>query len=169
LSSADVAPRSQLSRRRIIKASSSFFNLEIGLIGFVSASLLLLINVWGTGYIAWHAAFIRLGLSIGYHLFVTKMAEHLTRFSRSHLGQLFWANLFPNTVYNAIQYPIFVALGVPRPFWSVFPFWCISLITFTQIVKYARKGYEPGVLDIAIGLWYDLARLFGSKKAERFS
>ena len=155
-----MTPKPRLSRLRFIRVSSHFFNLELGLVGFVSAFLVLLINFVGTGYIAWHAALIRLSLSIGYHLFLPKLTERLSRLGRSLLGRQFWANLVPNTLFNLIQYPIFVELGLPRPFWSVFPFWLIAVITFTQIVKHGRNGYEPGILDIAHGLWQDASRPF---------
>ena len=163
-----MRPKPQLSTRRVIRFSSHYFNLELALVGLVSAALVIVINVWGTGYIAWDAALIRLFLSIIFHAFLPKITEKLARLGHSFLGRQFWANLVPNTLFDLIQYPLFVWLGVPRPFWSVFPFWIISLITFTQIVKHGRNGYEPGVLDIAHGLWQDISKPFrrnGNRKA----
>ena len=51
------------TRHKLIKAYSAFFNLEIGLAGFIAALLVVLINWWGTGYIAWHAALVKLATS----------------------------------------------------------------------------------------------------------
>lgn len=150
----------KMSERRIIRFSHAWFNPELALVGLVSAGLVLLINWWGTDYFAWHAALVRLALGVAFNAFMPKIAENVARLVRTPLGRQFFANIVPNTLINFLQYPIFVSLGVPRPFWSVFPFWLISVITFTQIVKHSHKGYEPGVLDIAHGLWEDMTSVF---------
>ncbi len=149
----------RLSDTRFIRFSSRVVNLEIGLVGFVSALLILPINWWGTGVVAWPAATLRLVLSLSYHLFLTKIAERLACLGSSHLGRLFWADLVPNTLFNLVQYPLFVLLGTPRPFWSLFPFWLFSMVMFSQIVKYGERGFEPGILDIVKGLAEDVVAL----------
>lgn len=148
-----------LSQRRLIRHSSPFVNLELGLVGFVSASLVFLINFIGTGYIAWHASLVRLVVGVLYHLFIPKLAEYTHMLGKSSLARQFWGNFLPNTLIFGLQLPVFFALGIPRPWLSIWPFWLTSLVTFTQIVKCAQRGYEPGVWDIVCGLLDDCRRL----------
>ncbi len=148
-----------LSQRRFLKVSSPYVNLELGLASLISASLVFLINYWGTGYIAWHASLIRLAISLAYHLFLPKLAEYASGLGKSWFGRQFWGNLLPNTIVFAVQIPLFVWLGLPRPLASVWPFWLVSLVTFTQVIKFSRRGYEAGVFDITGGLWEDCRRL----------
>ncbi len=156
-----------LSKRRLLQFESRFFNVEIGIAGACSSFIVLFINWWGTGYVAWHAAAIRFVLSVAYNLFFPKIGEHLTRKASTTFWKHVWGNFIPNTVAATTYYLLYLWIGVPRPFWSAFPFWLLSLITFTQIVKHARKGYEPGVLDIVLGLWDDVKKPFATRRAKK--
>ncbi len=147
------------SSRKLLRQATPLVNLEIGLVGLLSGLLILLINWWGTGYVAWHAALVRVGVSTLFHLLVPKWAEAAARAARTPLRAQLWGNLVPNTVANAVQFPLFLWLGIPRPWLSVWPFWLVGSITFTQVVKLSRRGYEPGVLDILHWLREELRRL----------
>ena len=151
------------SHRKLVRVYSPLFNLETGLAGLVSSALVLLINWWGTGILVWGAAFVRLVISLSYNALLPKIGEHLTHVGNGKLSRQFWGNFVPNTVAMGIHVPIFFALDVPRPWLSILPFWFLSLITFTQVVKYSKNGYEPGVLDILHGLWEDVMKLFKKK------
>ncbi len=142
--------------RRLVRVYSSLFNLEIGLAGFIGAFLVLVINWAGTGYIAWHAALFKLAVSTGFNLVFPKVCEHVTRRVHGWWRRQLWANIVPNTAASLVLLSAYLLLGIPRPLLSVWPFWLIAMVNFTQIVKYSKDGYEPGFFDIVHGLWEDL-------------
>ncbi len=153
----------KLSKYRLIRFSSPYFNIETGLAGFAMAFAVLLINWVGTGIWVWGAAVFRLVFSLVLNLLFPKLGEHLARRGTSPFRRQVLGNLVPTTLGAAIQILVFLWMGIPRPFMSVLPFWLVALVTFTQIVKYAAQGYEPGVLDIVHGLWNDLKKMLKKK------